>query len=104
MGGHHASRRTVGDPAAPAPGLAMSDADGGNTARLTVDACGLNCPLPLLKLKRAAATHPGAVELALLTTDEDSVADVGKFARQAGYQLSVAREAGGVIICRLTRA
>ncbi len=97
-------RRTVGDPAAPPPGLAMSDAAVGDSAPLTVDACGLNCPLPLLKLKRAAATHPAAVELALLTTDEDSVVDVGKFARQAGYQLSVARDAGGVITCRLTRA
>jgi tRNA 2-thiouridine synthesizing protein A len=82
---------------------AMTDADGAASARLTVDARGLNCPLPLLKLKRAAATHPGAVELALLTTDEDSVADVDKFARHAGYRLSVARDAAGVITCRLTR-
>lgn len=82
----------------------MSAASAADPARLTVDARGLNCPLPLLKLKRAAATHPQAVELELLATDEDSVADVEKFARQAGYRLSVAREPGGVITCRLTRA
>ena len=82
----------------------MIDPAGGEDARLTVDARGLNCPLPLLKLKRAAATCPSAVELALLTTDEDSVVDVGKFALQAGYRLEVARDADGVITCRLTRA
>lgn len=84
--------------------MAVSAAGGPDPARLTVDARGLNCPLPLLKLKRAAAMHPEAAELALLATDEDSVADVEKFARQAGYGLSVTRESGGVITCRLTRA
>jgi tRNA 2-thiouridine synthesizing protein A len=81
----------------------MTEASAADAARLIVDARGLNCPLPLLKLKKAAATHPQAAQLELLATDEDSVADVEKFARQAGYRLSVAREPGGVIVCRLTR-
>jgi len=70
---------------------------------LLVDARGLNCPLPLLKLKRAVATHPGVAVLELLATDADSVVDVEKFARQAGYRLAVARDTGGVITCRLAR-
>ena len=82
----------------------MVDPAGGRATRLSVDARGLNCPLPLLKLKRAAATNPRAVEVVLLTTDEDSVVDVGKFALQAGYRFETARDADGVITCRLTRA
>jgi len=82
----------------------MSEPSGADATSLTVDARGLNCPLPLLKLKRAAATHPRVIEFALLTTDEDSVVDVGKFARQAGLGLCVARGDDGTITCRLTRA
>ena len=46
-----------------------------------VGARGLNCPLPLLKLKKLLATRPGAAGYVLLATDPDSEVDIRRLAR-----------------------
>ena len=52
-----------------------------------LDARGLNCPLPILKAKKAlAAMHSGEV-LKVLATDPGSVRDFQAFARQTGNDL-----------------
>lgn len=52
-----------------------------------VDARGLNCPLPILRAKKALAEmQPGQV-LHVLATDPGSSKDFAAFARQTGNEL-----------------
>jgi tRNA 2-thiouridine synthesizing protein A len=52
-----------------------------------LDARGLNCPLPILRTKKALSDlQPGQV-LKVLATDPGSVKDFQTFARQTGHQL-----------------
>jgi tRNA 2-thiouridine synthesizing protein A len=52
-----------------------------------LDARGLNCPLPILRTKKALSDlHSGQV-LKVLATDPGSVKDFQTFARQTGHQL-----------------
>lgn len=71
---------------------------------LVIDARGLNCPLPLLKLKKALALRADVRVFELLATDEDSVADVERHASRAGLLFECARRDDGVLAMRVTRA
>ena len=52
-----------------------------------IDARGLNCPLPILKAKKAQAEmHSGEV-LKVIATDPGSMRDFQAFARQTGNDL-----------------
>lgn len=52
-----------------------------------IDARGLLCPLPVLRLrKRLIALSPGA-RIALLATDRAAVIDVPHFCTQSGHRL-----------------
>lgn len=53
----------------------------------TVDARGLNCPLPLLKAKQAINRLQSGDLLRVLSTDPGSVRDFEVFARQTGHVL-----------------
>lgn len=62
---------------------------------IEVDARGLNCPLPILRLRSAVkAAKPGAA-IRLLSTDPGSQCDVEAFCRQTGLQLVASAEQGG---------
>ena len=52
-----------------------------------VDARGLNCPLPILKAKKALATIASGQVLKVTATDPGSRRDFEAFARQTGNQL-----------------
>ena len=52
-----------------------------------VDARGLNCPLPILKAKKALADMASGQVLKVLATDPGSVRDFQAFARQTGNEL-----------------
>ncbi len=52
-----------------------------------VDARGLNCPLPILKAKKALADMASGQLLRVLTTDPGSVRDFQAFCRQTGNEL-----------------
>ncbi|MFT3802741.1 MAG: sulfurtransferase TusA family protein [Burkholderiaceae bacterium] len=52
-----------------------------------VDARGLNCPLPILKAKKALSTLASGQVLKVLATDPGSVRDFNAFARQTGNAL-----------------
>jgi tRNA 2-thiouridine synthesizing protein A len=52
-----------------------------------LDARGLRCPLPLLKLKQALHGMAAGEEIAVTTTDPGSVRDFQAFLRQSGHQL-----------------
>lgn len=52
-----------------------------------LDARGLNCPLPILRAKKALAEmQPGQV-LRIIATDPGSVKDFAAFAKQTGNEL-----------------
>jgi len=52
-----------------------------------LDTRGLNCPLPILKAKRALADMAAGETLRILSTDPGSTRDFQAFARQTGNEL-----------------
>ena len=61
-----------------------------------LDAKGLNCPLPILKAKKALKGVPAGGTLEILSTDAGSVADFAAFCRTTGNELVEQAEADGV--------
>ena len=53
----------------------------------TLDARGLNCPLPSLKTKKAIKEVPVGETLKVLSTDPGSVKDMDAFCRTTGNDL-----------------
>jgi tRNA 2-thiouridine synthesizing protein A len=56
-------------------------------ANMVLDAKGLNCPLPILKAKKALRDVPVGESLEVLATDPGSVADFDAFCRATGNEL-----------------
>ncbi|MEK8031405.1 sulfurtransferase TusA family protein [Ideonella sp. DXS29W] len=52
-----------------------------------LDTRGLNCPLPILKAKKALADMSSGQVLKVVATDPGSVRDFQAFARQTGNEL-----------------
>lgn len=65
-------------------------------ADTTLDAKGLNCPLPILRAKKAIKDVPSGGTLEVLATDPGSVADFEAFCRATGNDLLESGEEGGV--------
>ena len=61
-----------------------------------LDAKGLNCPLPILKAKKALKSLQSGQTLEVLSTDPGSVADFAAFCRTTGNELVEEAEEGGV--------
>ncbi len=61
-----------------------------------LDAKGLNCPLPILKAKKAILEVPKEGTLEVLSTDPGSVADFQAFCRTTGNTLLESGETSGV--------
>jgi tRNA 2-thiouridine synthesizing protein A len=57
-----------------------------------VDARGLNCPLPILRAKKALAELQTGQTVRVLATDPGSVKDFQAFAKQTGNELLAQRE------------
>ena len=62
----------------------------------TLDAKGLNCPLPILKARKALKEVPDGGTLEIIATDPGSVADFEAFCRQTGNELLESSEDGGI--------
>jgi tRNA 2-thiouridine synthesizing protein A len=60
-----------------------------------LDARGLNCPLPILRAKKALNELTTGQVLKILATDPGSVKDFAAFAKQTGNELLTSSEAGG---------
>jgi TusA-related sulfurtransferase len=52
-----------------------------------LDARGLNCPLPILKAKKALADMQSGQTLRVVATDAGSIRDFQAFAKQTGNEL-----------------
>ncbi len=59
-----------------------------------VDARGLNCPLPILRAKKALNDLQSGQLLKVIATDPGSKRDFEAFARQTGHRLVRVEEAG----------
>ena len=62
----------------------------------TLDTQGLNCPLPVLKAKKALSKVPTNGTLEILATDPGAVMDFAACCRQTGNELLESTEEGGV--------
>jgi len=60
-----------------------------------LDACGLTCPLPLLKAKQALNRLDAGLVLEVVSTDPGSVRDFEVFAKQSGNELLGQEESDG---------
>lgn len=69
-----------------------------------LDACGLNCPLPLLKAKLELNRLASGAVLKVTATDAGSQRDFRAFARLAGHELVREEEEGGVFRYWLRKA
>jgi tRNA 2-thiouridine synthesizing protein A len=52
-----------------------------------LDARGINCPLPILRTKKALNDMAAGQVLRIVATDPGSVRDFDAFAKQTGYEL-----------------
>ncbi|MDX2506599.1 MAG: sulfurtransferase TusA family protein [Gammaproteobacteria bacterium] len=60
-----------------------------------LDASGLNCPLPILRAKKALTDLDAGQVLHIIATDPGSVKDFEAFANQTGNELMESSENGG---------
>lgn len=65
-------------------------------ADVLLDAKGLNCPLPILKAKKALLGVPAGGTLEVLATDKGSVKDFEAFCRATGNELVEQGDEAGV--------
>jgi len=69
-----------------------------------LDARGLNCPLPILRAKKALNDMSSGQTLHILATDPGSVKDFEAFAKQTGNALVESSEKGGEFSFLLKKA
>jgi len=72
-------------------------------AHKEIDARGLNCPLPILKAKKALSELQTGEILKVLATDPSSTRDFQAFARQTGNELLEQSQDGAEYIHFLRR-
>lgn len=69
-----------------------------------VDARGLLCPLPLLRLDRALRGEPSGTSAVLLATDPAAEGDVRTWCSAAGHDLVGVTREGDVLSLRVRKA
>jgi tRNA 2-thiouridine synthesizing protein A len=68
-----------------------------------IDTRGLNCPLPILKAKKALSDMQSGQLLKVVSTDAGSMRDFQAFAKQTGNELVEQQEQGADFIHVLRR-
>lgn len=63
-----------------------------------LDARGLNCPLPILRTKKALSDLASGQVLKVLATDPGSVKDFQAFSKQTGHALLASDAANGEFV------
>lgn len=71
---------------------------------IELDARGLNCPLPILRAKKALNGLASGNVLKITATDPGSIKDFQAFARQTGNELLASDETGGQYVFFLRKA
>ncbi|MCB1724104.1 MAG: sulfurtransferase TusA family protein [Gammaproteobacteria bacterium] len=75
-----------------------------NQAVYTLDARGLNCPLPILRTKKALATMAPGEVLEVTATDPGSVRDLDSFCGQTGNEMLSSEQLNGEFLFRIRKA
>ena len=57
------------------------------SATQSLDARGMNCPLPILRTKKALSAMSAGETLAIISTDPGSIKDMQAFCKQTGNEL-----------------
>lgn len=70
----------------------------------TLDASGLNCPLPILRTKKAITTLASGEILEITATDPGSVKDLDSFCSQTGNEMLSSEQADGRFVFRIRKA
>jgi len=70
----------------------------------TLDARGLNCPLPILRTRKAIAAMQSGEILEITATDPGSVKDLDAFCNQTGHQMLSNQQVDGIFIFRIRKA
>ena len=78
----------------------MTDHD----TRTRLDARGLNCPLPILKTRKAIARLASGALLEVAATDPGAVKDIDAFCRQTGHTLLASRAQDGEYLFTIRKA
>jgi tRNA 2-thiouridine synthesizing protein A len=68
-----------------------------------VDAIGMNCPLPILRTKKALATMQSGEVLKIKATDAGAAHDFPAFAKQTGNELIATANEGDILVFFLKR-
>lgn len=68
-----------------------------------LDARGLNCPLPILRAKKALADMQGGQVLRIIATDPGAVKDFQAFSKQTGNELLSHSEANKEFVFYMKR-
>lgn len=63
----------------------------------TLDAVGLLCPLPVLKLRKRMMPLASGAQIVLIADDPASIVDVPHFCNEQGHQLIESHEQAGAI-------
>jgi len=63
-----------------------------------LDARGLNCPMPILRAKKAIGEITAGQVLKIIATDPGAVKDFAAFAKQTGNELLSHAEVGGEFV------
>ena len=75
--------------------MSDSSAQAGAAVDRTLDARGLNCPMPILKAKKALNEMTAGSLLKVLATDPGAVRDFEYFCKHTGHQLLESTEQRG---------
>ena len=70
----------------------------------TLDATGLNCPLPILRTKKAIATLASGDVLEITATDPGSVRDLESFCSQTGNRMLSSEQVNDAFVFRIRKA
>lgn len=67
-------------------------------ANKVLDTKGLNCPMPVIKTKKALEGMNSGEILKVESTDKGSKSDIAAFANRTGNELVESKEEGGIFI------
>ncbi len=86
--------------------MSIGDSSGGTIppVALELDCRGLNCPLPILKTKKALGGLAGGEVLRMVATDPGSIADMEAFSRRTGNQIVDQSEGEGEFVFFIRKA
>jgi tRNA 2-thiouridine synthesizing protein A len=70
----------------------------------TLDTRGLNCPLPILRTRKAMQKLEAGEVLEIAATDPGSVRDMEAFCQQTGHELLSSNEADSGFVFRIRKA